>query len=995
VIGTPKDNGLRRAISETVDTVAQVRALPRGLWLDLLRSHQADAWRSGQRVPAEEYLGHLPEIQANTEELLVLICGEVHLRRQLGDTPDVAEYQRRFPELAEELTRQFELDALLDGPAAESSAETSPDDPPAAPELPGYEFLDELGCGAFGVVYLARQTSLNRLVAIKVLAQRGDPRQTARQHREAEILARLQHPHVVQIYEVVPHAGWLHLVMEYVEGPTLKEWADGKPLSADDAVRLTLTLAETIQTVHEAGILHRDLKPTNILISANGQPKLTDFGLARWQADDNFASSQDAVLGTPCYMAPEQAAGSGASTGPTADVYSLGAILYELLTGRPPFLGASVLETLSLAREREPVSPRQLQPGTPRDLETICLKCLAKSPEKRYESAGEIAEDLRRYKTGRPILARRASSWEKSLRWCRRNPGMVALATCLQLALIVGLAATLWKWRDAEQARRAANTARQEATLQAGKLSEEAAALKMATELLERGRVYIDLQRWDDADRFFSKAIELRRDLAPAWQERSQLYAQLGLWDLAWADGSRAFALHQPALMRRWREQAALCCLVGDETGYRRICEQMREQFHRTNFVVEVAHIWCLMEAPAPNGPPDWLVETAEVGLKAGLRENRIRFVAGLARYRAGDYPRSIALCRDSLQAEPDSPLKGLNYPVLAMAHYQLGQVDESRLAMQQAADILDQWIQQAYDGQSDRWIFSGGAEGRWPIMLGEYLAFRVLNREAQQLLDWPAEDDPRVHVLRGRALSGVQRYRDADAEFLAASGLRPDDRRIELELHRNRAYMALEVADYARAAQEFASAAALRPDDSDLPRFQAMCYLLVDDHAQYRQVCRSMRERFGQTDQAAVAHDIAEAWVLRPVAPADCEDLVRLANVASHWYFGAVRMQGAALCRAGRYEESLRCFQDAERFRRLRPWDWAFQAMAHQGLGRAREARACLAEAQHWIDRANQEELDDLAGTRPSWGSWYERPVDAGLLLEEARSLVEAHAQP
>ncbi len=293
--------------------------------------------------------------------------------------------------------------------------------------------------GAAGVVYKAKQESLNRLVAIKVIPVPGaDTTQLARHRQEAEILAKVNHPNVVHIHEVREYRGCLHLVMEYVCGTTLSAHKNGRPSTPVDAARLMQSLAETIQAVHEAGVLHRDLKPSNVLLTLAGEMKVSDFGLAKLKAGGNLLTTADSVLGTPSYMAPEQAVGEAHAIGPEADVYSLGAILYELLTGRPPFLGATVLDTLSMIRSREPVPPRQLQPATPRDLETICLKCLSKAPRQRYATAAALAGDLRRFRDGLPILARRPGALERLARSVKRKPlASALLASVILLACVL------------------------------------------------------------------------------------------------------------------------------------------------------------------------------------------------------------------------------------------------------------------------------------------------------------------------------------------------------------------------------------------------------------------------------------------------------------------------------------------------------------------------------------------------------------------------------
>jgi serine/threonine-protein kinase len=342
------------------------------------------------------------------------------------------------PEMVEALRRR--IAALGAPPLPETSL------PPAAHpgrlSVPGYEILEELGKGGMGIVYKARQVQLKRLVALKMVragawAGRHDQ---ARFRIEAEAVAALQHANVVQIHEVGEHQGCPYMALEYVEGGSLAQ-RSVKPLPLRQAAQLVRDLARTMYAAHQRGIVHRDLKPANVLLTADGVPKITDFGLAKYvQQGEALAQTQSGVvLGTPSYMAPEQAAGKNSEVGPAADVYALGAILYELLTGRPPFQGATVLQTLHQVQSDEPVPPGRLQPRVPRDLEIICLKCLQKEPGRRYASADALAEDLRRFLTWEPITARPVGRAERLWRWCRLQPGR-AVAVGLGLLGLAALA---------------------------------------------------------------------------------------------------------------------------------------------------------------------------------------------------------------------------------------------------------------------------------------------------------------------------------------------------------------------------------------------------------------------------------------------------------------------------------------------------------------------------------------------------------------------------
>jgi hypothetical protein len=298
-----------------------------------------------------------------------------------------------------------------------------------------------------GVVYQARQLSLKRQVALKMVlaGEHAGPDELARFRREAEVVAGLQHPNIVQVYEVGEQNGRPFFSLEFVEGGSLAAKLPGAPQPPAEAAALVETLARAVHAAHEKGIIHRDLKPGNILLTRDGRPKIADFGLAKRLQVESGASTggnqtrTGAVLGTPSFMAPEQAHGKRKVIGPATDVYGLGAILYNMLTGRPPFQAETSLEIIQKVLSEEPVPPRRLQAQVPRDLETISLKCLRKEPGQRYGTALELAEDLRRFQAGEPIRARPQRAWEKTVRWLRRRREAV-----LALALVAALLAWLF-----------------------------------------------------------------------------------------------------------------------------------------------------------------------------------------------------------------------------------------------------------------------------------------------------------------------------------------------------------------------------------------------------------------------------------------------------------------------------------------------------------------------------------------------------------------------
>jgi serine/threonine protein kinase len=290
------------------------------------------------------------------------------------------------------------------------------------PRLPGYEIIEELGRAGMGIVYKAKQVAANRLVALKMIRTGvfAGQQEKLRFRNEAQAAARFRHPNLVCIYEVSEHNGLPYFSMELGENGSLEKNLAGRPLPPDEAARLLQTLADAVHYAHENNIVHRDLKPANVVLTADGRPLITDFGLAKRLDSDSGLTSSNAVLGTASYMAPEQAAGHSGQVGPTADIYALGAILYELLTGRAPFKGATVIEILLQVVNHEPVAPTHLRPDVPPDLETVCLKCLEKQPDQRYASARDLADDLKRYLAGESVNAASLTELERQERWARQ-----------------------------------------------------------------------------------------------------------------------------------------------------------------------------------------------------------------------------------------------------------------------------------------------------------------------------------------------------------------------------------------------------------------------------------------------------------------------------------------------------------------------------------------------------------------------------------------------
>lgn len=430
--------------------------------------------------------------------------------------------------------------AFLNAPEAPTSAATMPN-------VPGFEMLRVLGRGGMGVVYLARQVQLDRLVALKMILGGLDARPEDRERfrAEAQAIARLQHPNIVQLHDLGECEGRPYFSLEYVAGGNLADFMAGQPRPPREAAELIETLARAVHYAHEQGIVHRDLKPANILLAVPGSlsaavpkeganaarpaashqlsaaaAKIADFGLARLMHRDSRLTQTGDVIGTPSYMAPEQAHGRAGDLGPSVDIYSLGAMLYELLTGRPPFQGVSPMETILLLTTCEPASPSVFQPRLPPDLVTICLKCLQKEPARRYASAADLADDLRRFLSHQPIQARPISGLEKTIRWSRRNPALAASLAMLALVVLAGMAAitSLWLYAERERGDAEASARKTEAALRLAQQREEEA--QAANDAAER-----NLRRaLNTIDQTLLKLAEMQQSQQPEFEpERTAL----------------------------------------------------------------------------------------------------------------------------------------------------------------------------------------------------------------------------------------------------------------------------------------------------------------------------------------------------------------------------------------------------------------------------------------------------------------------------------------
>jgi eukaryotic-like serine/threonine-protein kinase len=524
--------------------------------LESLFAEQVRAWMHGERPPIKLLIDRHPGVVDRPNAVVELINQEVVLRQIRGETACADDYLTDFPELAEPLSRLFEVHGALSLPP---ELRPSPDhglrnsvlngarsEIASAPRVPGYEIEGILGRGGMGVVYLARHRALDRIVALKVLQEgrQSEPEHRARFEREAAAVAKCQHPNLVQIHEIGEYDGHSYLALEYVDGGTLARSLAGVPQPPRAAASLVEVLARAIDHAHSRGVVHRDLKPANVLLTSEGQPKITDFGLAKID-ETSTRTEVGAIMGTLAYMAPEQALAGTATVGPRADIYALGAILYEALTGRPPFRAESPELIYHQLVHSDVVPPSRIQTAVPRDLEAICLKCLEKSPAQRYATALELAEDLRRFGRGDPIRARRISGLRRCFKWTRRHPWQT---TAVATVVIAALAFIGMTYRHNVELRAEVRRTQDQAALARLNYQEARSAIQAMLGRLDNPRFagsprLLDLRhdQQEDALAFYDQVLRqtesndpaVSADTAHALNEGARLQTSLGRIDLA------------------------------------------------------------------------------------------------------------------------------------------------------------------------------------------------------------------------------------------------------------------------------------------------------------------------------------------------------------------------------------------------------------------------------------------------------------------------------
>jgi serine/threonine protein kinase/Flp pilus assembly protein TadD len=531
--------------------------------------------------------------------------------------------------------------------------------------------------------------------------------------------------------------------------------------------RVGVQVAEALSHAHQQGILHRDIKPSNLLLDTHGTVWVTDFGLAKAAGSEDLTEPGD-IVGTLRYMAPERFQGV---SDVRSDVYSLGATLYELVTLHPPFADTDRLGLIRRVTEEAPVPPRRRDARIPRDLETILLKALEKDPARRFQTAAELAGELRLFLADRPLHIRR-STWREHLwRWCRRNPSLAGLLTVVALLAITS--ASLFVWHLQEKRRMAED--------RAAEVQDALDRLTEANNLIQRARFYLTLTYlkpdWARAHADLTRAVELRPDHSFVWFERASFYNRLGLWDLAAQDYAAAFQIQQPLEPRAWCFQACLSLYSGDRDRYGQLVLLIPARFDpEENYCKwEQGLVRACTLAPVPAADLEWAKRMADRAVERYPYDTFNYYAQGLVCLRSGEFQKAIEQIQEASRRAPQY-CWGCPYAcVRAMAHHRLGQHGAAREALTQADQAMDRWSGHAFRLSPDRWPW-----GWW-----EWLEGHLLYREAKTLIDGaPPLEDGRLLLARGWALAALGQKEKASACYARALKLRPEDLHVRLAAH-------------------------------------------------------------------------------------------------------------------------------------------------------------------------------------------------------------------
>jgi serine/threonine-protein kinase len=927
------------------------------------------------------------------------------LQEMLDSAKTPEEVCRDCPELLPEVRQRWQEFRLIDAQVAALLPE--PGTPPAAgaptpvpppaglPKVPGHEVQGVLGRGGMGVVYKAWHLRLHRPVAVKMLlaGAYAQPQELARFLREAETVAGLRHANIVQVHEAGDLDGRPYFTMEFVEGGSLAQKLAGTPQPARQAAALLATLAEAVHAAHQHGIVHRDLKPGNILLTADGTPKLTDFGLARHLEGTAGLTQTGAPVGTPSYMAPEQAVGRSRDVGPAADVYALGAIWYELLTGRPPFRAETAAETLRQVVSLEPVPPSRLNPAVARDAETICLKCLEKDPQRRYASAAALAEDLHRFGRNEPIVARPVGHLGRVLRWTRRHPSGASLVAAA-LAL-VGLAIGGGAWLVQQRAERRAELRNEVGTAVAQAVSlRKGFHFHEARELLEQARQRLGPAGPDDLRRQVDQAradLELAENLDTA-RLRAATPAE-GQFGPAGAEQLYEKTLAKAGLSLPGGDSEAVAARVRDSAVRAEIVAALDDWASITPDEAWRAWLLAVARGADPDPSRDRLRRPElwqdAPGLTRLVKELRVEDLSPQLLTALGRI-----LGKTGGEAVPLLSAAQARYPQDFWLNYELGwalrqsQRSDEALGFFRAAQALRPESSLAHNAigvtlRANSWLYAAAraavrasaGQGPRETRLGEQERVGLrrqaldwlracLDLKAKLLKDgkavswgWMLSDwqtDPALAGVRDRA--ALAKLPDAEREqwqrlWADVAALIAADPVEEGLAHAKRREWGKAVGGYARAMKRGAT------DDGHVWFEYAAVLLLSGDRPGYAKACADVVQRYDKGPNLRAYH-VARACTLAPDAVAEASLAGRLAetelkdNAREFW---SLTEQGALQYRAGRFPQAVALFEQSLRAdptpgKAVLNWLWL--ALANQRLGKSEEARRWLGQAQAWLDQ-------------------------------------------
>ncbi|WP_459556729.1 protein kinase domain-containing protein [Lacunimicrobium album] len=877
--------------------------------------------------------------------------------------------------LSERLNRIREVSALMEAmfptntergnPTRRLPVESLQNDD-RVPEIAGYDVLNVIGSGGMGVVYRARHLKLNRLVAIKMVllgayASRSDMECLL---QEAQSVASLRHPNIVQVYDVAEHDGFPYYAMELLEGGDLAKTLQGKPRVAKEAAELVRVLASAVHAAHLAGIVHRDLKPGNILLNFDETPKIGDFSLSRKVESDSTILTNLRQAGTPSYMAPEQAAGKSNAIQPAVDIYSLGAILYELLTGRPPFTAETSAETRRQVIDEEPVPPTRLNSRVPRDLETICLKCLQKDPLRRYETAEDLADDLERFIQGEPILARPAGIIEQICKWCLRRPSTTIAIAVSVLAMTGAVTGGIWLQR-VENARQTEAVVRREAAR---------ASIESALPLLSQ---FVKSRQWSDAAGLLSTAQtrlsdadspELDVRLAEA-EEEFKIAEELDRIRQSLPEPSDVGYNYEPAsdAYAKVFERIGIGNDVGVETAAMRVSESpLREELlmaldyaaFAEKFNVNDSKLRRLLAVGRTAAPSPW--------------QDRFRDSATWK-----DLPNLQRLVKDASTAEPPPPSHQM-----VMVGFLLSSLNHNQTAIEilreaQLRDPSDFWVnlelghvlsRQNKNAEAIQYFRAAVALKPSHFVAWAQMAYAQLanaNADAaivslRRAISLRPEYPQSWQILIG-ALAASERWDEAIAAerdaLSAGIPITEHDGTVAV-LHLCRARSAASKQMWQIADESYAKAIAGNFAINTEMWFEyAAVRVLADDAPGYREVCKEMLERCEKNNLRRFL--VARACTL--VRGAD-QELARAAELGMPELdlhadtFWSLTQRGALLCRQEKYREAIAVLEESLRSN-SHPEDcivtWGWLSRANLSLGQEDAARMWLGKVNHWLDQS------------------------------------------